>query len=85
MNKEAVENGPVTAYGKHIRVSVWQNQGARGNFITFRLERRYKDPADGQWKSSASLSLPQAMRMHALLGKAIADHLDHDEAATAEA
>jgi len=76
-------NGPVKSYGKSVRVSVWQNSGTKGDFIAFRLERRYKDPVDGEWKSSASLSLPQAMRMHVLLGKAIADHLDHDEPAEA--
>jgi len=79
------QNGPEKNYGRSIRVSVWKNNGPRGPFTVFRLERRYKDPADGQWKSSASLSLPQAMHMHALLGKAIADHLDHDEDTTVEA
>lgn len=78
------QSGPLQSYGKSARVSVWQSNGANGSFVTFRLERRYKDPADGQWKSSPSFTLPQAMRMHALLGKAITDHLDKDEAAGAE-
>ena len=79
-------HGPEKTYGKSIRVSVWKNNaGPTGPFTTLRLERRYKDPTDNQWKSSATLSLPQAMRMHALLGKAIADYIDHDDDNTATA
>ena len=72
------QNGPEKNYGKAIRVSVWKNNGPKGQFTVFRLERRYKAD-DGQWKSSSTLTLPQAMRMHALLGKAIGDYLDSDE------
>ena len=72
------QNGPEKAYGKSIRVSVWKNNGPKGQFTVFRLERRYKD-TDGQWKSSGSLTLPQALRMHALLARAISDYLDQDE------
>jgi hypothetical protein len=79
------QNGPEKAYGKSVRVSLWRNSGPKGPFITFRLERRYKDPTSGDWKSSATFTLPQAMRMHALLGRAIADNLDQDEDAASAA
>ena len=67
---------PEKIYGKAVRISVWRNRGTNGSFVSFRLERRYKDTKDNQWKSTNAFTLPQALRIQALLGKAISEFID---------
>ena len=69
--------GPQKVFGKSIRISVWKNNKGNGDFATFKLERRYKDN-DGQWKSNTSFTLPQLLRLQALIGKAVAEFVDED-------
>ena len=86
MNQTRTNNGagPEKVFGKAIRISVWRNTGQNGSFISLRLERRFKDK-NGEWQSSNSLTVPQALRMHALLGKAIAEYLEQAGDATEDA
>ncbi len=70
--------GPAKTFGKSVRVTVWRNEGEKGGFLTLKPERRYKDK-DGSWKSSASFSIQQALRLHFLLGMALAECLSQDD------
>ena len=73
-NNNSEAGKPEKTYGKGVRISVWRNnKGPNGSFVSFKLERRYKDMKDGTWKSSNSLTLVSALRMQALLAKAISD------------
>ncbi len=59
-------NKPVRKYRANgVVVSVWENDGAKGNYHTFSLQRVFKD-ADGNWKTSPNLrasDLPTASEL----------------------
>jgi hypothetical protein len=70
--------GPEKVFGKGVRIAVWRNNGAKGSFPSLKIERRYKDK-DGNWQSGTSFTVSQALRLYALLGKAICEYVDKDE------
>jgi hypothetical protein len=72
------KGGPERSYGRSVRISVWRNNGLKGSFPSFRIERRYKD-TDGTWKSSNSMTMPQLLRLQALIARAVDEYLDNEE------
>ncbi len=64
---------PVSKYRANgIIVSVWENEGGKGTYHTFGLQRSYKDP-DGQWKTSPSLRAGDLVIAAELLRQAFLD------------
>jgi hypothetical protein len=52
-----------------ITASIWNNHGAKGDYQTVTLERRYKDK-DGNWKNSNALRVPDVPKAQLVLNKA---------------
>ena len=52
MNENRIPVKKLRANG--VVLSVWENEGAKGSFHTFTVQRVYKD-SEGNWKTSATL------------------------------
>lgn len=61
-----------------VRASVFVNEGQSGPFRTIQVQRRYKDEASGEWRSSDSFTAQQAASALVVLQQAVAHVLDRE-------
>lgn len=61
-----------------VRASVFVNDGQSGQFRTIQVQRRYKDEASGEWRSSDSFTAQQAASALVVLQQAVAHVLDRE-------
>lgn len=68
--------GPVESFRiQNVSLSIFENEGgtgdAKNSWLRAKIDKRYRDPQSGEWKSSTSYSLDELLRLRFLIESAV--------------